>query len=93
MSGCPWHKNDDALQKIAVFHPLWLLTSPAWELSWAPLGVAAPATRTMQLLAEFPMSSSCEHLLQFCVCKGKGVPSPFLLARELRGEGSHKAGP
>lgn len=36
VSRCPWHKNYDALQKISVFHTLYLLTCLVSELSWVP---------------------------------------------------------
>ena len=93
VSCCLGHKNDDALQKVSVFHTLYLLTCLVWELSWVPLWVVSLATRTTQLLAEFPVGSLCDLVLWFCVCKRKGVLSPFLLAETLHRESSREAEP
>lgn len=93
VSCCLWHKNGGALHKISVFHTSYLLARLVWEPSSVPLWVVSLATRTMQLLAGFPVGSLCDLVLLFCVCKRKGVLSPFLLAETLQRESSPEAAP
>lgn len=70
-----WRNNDGALQKTPAFHALYLLPRLVWEL-----GSVGSAFGYKEPLAEFPAGSLRGRRVTVCVCKRKGVLSPFFLA-------------